>query len=196
MQAARWTLVIGTFALLVPVLAAGGGDEMVANPFYTYWSNFKPGSTVTRLEKTAFAGPEKAALPDGIDEKTVTYKLLEVGRGSATVEVIVAERNFLNTTESAPTKQTFPAMVKKSHLRAGFHEVDVTKGKDTIDVLGKRMDCITFTGVEKSGNMETDHKVWVSEQVPGGIVKHTRNTKQDGKPYADTTITVSSYAAK
>jgi hypothetical protein len=195
LHAARWMLAVGTITLVVPCFAvqAGGGDELVPNPFYKYWANFQPGSTVTRLEKTAFAGPEKNAVPDGIDEKVVTYKLLDVGRGSVTVEVTVAERGFLSTTESAPTKQTFPFMVKKSHLRAGLHEVDVKTGKDNIDVLGKKMECVTFSGLEKKGNTEVDHKIWVSELVPGGIVKQTRSTKLDGKAYADTTITVTAF---
>jgi hypothetical protein len=198
MHAARWLVALGMFALVIPAFAApeAGGDEQVANPYYTWWANFKPGSTVTRLEKTAFAGKEKADVPDGIDEKTVTYKLLDVGRGSVTVEVIVSERDFLSTTESAPTKQTYPFMVKKSHLKAALHEVDLTKGKETIDVLGKKLECVTYSGTDKSGNTETDHKIWVSDQVPGGIVKHTRNTKQDGKPYADTTIVVTAFSAK
>ena len=37
------------------------------------------------------------------------------------------------------------------------------------------------------------HEIWVSDQVPGGMVKHTRVTKQDGKVFADTTITVKAY---
>jgi hypothetical protein len=192
--AARWMLAVGTIALMFPSFAVhGGGDEMVVNPFYKYWANFKPGATVTRLEKTTFTGPEKNTVPDGIDQKEVTYKLLSVSPGSVVVQVVVKERTFLSSIESAPTKQTYPAKVTKSHLRAGLHDVDVKKGKDTLEVLGKKLECVTASGTEKKEGTEVDHKIWLSEQIPGGIAKHRRTTKQDGKVYADTTITVKSY---
>ena len=197
LRAACWVLAVGT-ALVVcsaPAAPAADDDEMVVNPHYKYWANFKKGATVTRLEKTAFSGPAKEQVPDGIDQKEITMTLLAVSPDSVTVEVVVSERDFLDTIVSAPTKKIYPAKVKKSHLRAGLHGVDPKMGKDSLDVLGKKLDCVTASGTEKKDDVEVDHKIWLSEMVPGGIVKHTRTTKQGGKTVADTTIVVKSYKA-
>jgi len=194
-HALRWMLAVGTILLASPLLAvhAAEKDEMVVNPMYKHWANFKPGSTVTLAEKTVLSGPDKELVPDGIDQKQVTYKLLSVTPEHVVVQTVVGERDFLGSIEQAPTKKTFPAKIKKSHLRAGLHGVDPKIGKDTIKVLGKEMDCTTFSGTEKKDGGEAEHEIWVSDKVPGGIVKHTRVTKQDGKVVADTTITLKSY---
>jgi hypothetical protein len=197
-RAARALLVVATVALLLPSLAleAAVGDDLVDNPLYKYWANFKKNSTVTRHEKTVFDGPEKNTVPDGIDEKEVTYKLVSTSPEKVVVSVVVLERGFLNATESAATKHIYFAKIKKSHLQAGLHGVEPKMGKDTLEVLGKKLDCVTASGVEKKEGTEVDHKIWLSDQVPGGIVKHTRTTKVGGKTYADTTITVKSYDVK
>jgi hypothetical protein len=197
LQVTRWMLAVGSIGLAFVFSAATAAekDEMVDNPIYKYWSKFHPGATVTRLEKTVYGGPEKNMFPDGIDEKTVKYTLISVTPEAVTTQVVVSEPGFLSTVESAPTKQTSAKMIKKSHLRAGLHDIDPMVGKDTIKVLGKEMECTTLSGTEKKGGEEVEHKVWVSDKVPGGIVKHTRVTKQDGKLIADTTITLKSFQA-
>jgi hypothetical protein len=194
LHAVRWPLVLGAVLLVGPTaVRAADDDEMVANPMYKFWAGFKPGSTVTSLEKTILSGPDKNTVPDGIDEKTVTYKLLSVKPDAVVVQTEVSERNFLGTTDSAPTKKTFPPKIKRAHLRAAMHDVDAKPGEDTLELLGKKLECKTLSGTEKKEGEEIDHKVWISDQVPGGIVKHTRVTKQDGKLIADTTIVVKSY---
>jgi hypothetical protein len=192
--AARWMLAIGTLLTSsLSFVAVAGDKEMVSNPYYKHWANFKPGSTVSLTEKTVFAGPEKSQVPDGVDEKVITSKLLSVGRGSVTVEVVVVERDFLSSIESAPTKKTYPFMVTKANLSAGLHGVNPKKGEETIDVMGKKLTCTTFSGTEKKDGAEVEHKLWMNDMIPGGVVKHTRVTRQDGKLVADTTITLTAY---
>jgi hypothetical protein len=197
-KAARWMLAVGTILVVLPSLGVRAADkeDMVENPFYKHWANHKEGSTVTLHEKTVFSGPDKEQYPDGVEEKWVTSKLLKVGRGDAVVQVTVTERDFLNTIESAPTKKTYPYMVTKANLQAGLHGVDPKIGKDTLTVLGEKLECTTLSGTEKKGAEEVEHKVWVSDKVPGGVVKHTRTLKQDGKVVADTTIVVTAYKSE
>jgi hypothetical protein len=192
---ARWTLAVGTILLICsfPAVQSAEGDEMVANPYYKYWSNCKPGSTVTLAEKTSLTGPEKEQVPDGIDAKEVTSTLLAVSPDHVTVKTSVLEHEFLGAIESAPTKKIYPAKVKQAHLRAGLHGIDPKKGAETLEAAGQKLDCITWAGVEKKEGTEVVHKLWLSEKVPGGVVKHTRVTKQDGKVVADTTIVVKSF---
>jgi hypothetical protein len=195
LNAARWMLAVGTVLLVcsLTTVRSAEGDEMVTNPYYKYWANCKPGSTVTLLEKTLFTGPEKEQLPDGIDTKEVTSTLLSVSPDKVAVQTTVTEHEFLGAIESAPTKKIYPAKVKQSHLRAGLHGIDPKRGEDTLEAAGQKLACVTLAGTEKKEGTEVVHKVWLSEKVPGGIVKHTRVTKQDGKVVADTTIVVKSF---
>jgi hypothetical protein len=194
-HATRGMLAIATILLASSPLGVQAADkgEMVVNPFYKYWANCKPGSTVTLLEKTALGGADKETVPDGIDRKEVTSKLLSVTPEQVVVEVTVTEHDFLGAIQAAPTKKIYPAKIKKSHLQAGLHGVDPKKGEDTLEVLGEKLKCTTLSGTEKKEGSEVTHEVWLSDKVPGGIVKHTRTTKQDGKLVADTTITVKAF---
>src|SRR4051812_48553341 len=65
--------------------AGGGGDGMTANPRYEFWANFKPGANSTYHETTKLSGPAKAFAPDGIEKKTITYRLLNVDKDKAVV---------------------------------------------------------------------------------------------------------------
>jgi hypothetical protein len=198
LPAARWMLAVGPISLALSLVAAHGAEqgEMVANPYYKYWSNCKPGSTVTLLEKTVLTGPDKNFVPDGIDVKEIHCKLLSVTPEHVVVEFVVKDHEFLSSIESAPTKKIYPAKVTKAHLIAGLHGVEPKVGKDTLDVLGNKLPCVTFSGTEKKDGTEAEHMIWLSEQVPGGIVKHTRISKQDGKLVADTKIVVKAYTMK
>jgi hypothetical protein len=145
------------------------------------------------LEKTVLAGPDKSEFPDGIDEKEISCKLLSVTPEQAVVQFVVTDREFASSVESAPTKKIYPAKIKKSHLVQLLHGVEPKEGKDTIEVLGKKMACNTISGTIKQGGLDAEHKLWISDQVPGGVVKHTRVTKQDGKLVADTNIVVKAF---
>src|SRR5207245_1398944 len=136
---------------------------------------------------------EKASIPDGVDEKTVTYKLLSVTAEQVVVETVVSEREFLGFVEAAPTKKTFPAKIKKAYVQQVLDQVGAVSGEDTVEVMGKKVACKTTAGTSKKDGEAVENKLWMSEAIPGGIVKRTRVTKQDGKVVAETTITVKSY---
>ncbi len=191
----RWLLATGTLLLVAPLLLgqAGENDEMVANPLYKYWANFKPGSTSVRSEKTVYHGASKPFVPDGVDMKVVRYKLLSVSPEKVVVQMIVTERDFLGYIEAAPTKMAYPAKIKKSYLQAALHNVDAKPGEDTIKLKDQTIACKTLEGVEKKGGETVEHKVWLSDEVPGGIIRRTSISRQDGKAVAETTISLKSF---
>lgn len=187
-----WLPVIGV--LLFSCSLVGAGDnELIDHPLYKFWANCKPGSTVTLVEKTTFSGAEKEQVPDGVDEKIVTRKLLSVDAKGVVVQMVVSESDFLGMIESAPTKATYAAKIKKGNLRAAQHYIDAAKGEDSVTVDGKKIACKTLAGTEKKDGTTIEHKLWFSEAVPGGIVKRTQVTTQDGKAIANTTILVKSF---
>jgi hypothetical protein len=182
----------------VPAMAAEADDkdEMVTNPKYKFWANFKPGATAVHVERNVLKGEDKDAFPDGVDEKVITYKLLSVTKSRVIVQVVVVEREYLGTVESAPTKATYPARIKKAHLAAVLAEfgAKLSDKEETVKVGKADIKCKVLKGSQKKGDEVTDFKLCFSEEVPGGIVKRTRTAKQGDKTIAETTITVRSFA--
>lgn len=175
--------------------AAAADDEMVENPKYKFWSNFKPGATATYTEVTKLGGPEKAGNPGGIEHKTITYRLQSVSKDKVVVVTTVVEEDFLSTIESAPTRLTFPAKVKKANLVAFLNEWHATDGKDEMVKIGeKNITCKVKAGTHKIEGGSVEAKFCFSDAVPGGVVKHTRITKGGDVVIAETTTTLVSFS--
>jgi hypothetical protein len=193
----RW-VVASLLGLVVSLTAAfGAGEETTENPYYKHWAGFKEGTTVVHSEKTTFGDDATDELPGGVDEKVLQYKLLSVSPKQVVVEVVVIEKEFLNTTESAPRKITYPAKVSKADLEAVLLAAGAKYGEEPLKVkLGKQemeIKCKTIAGTRKKMGEEVQQKFWLSTTVPGGIVKRTRATMQAGKLVAETTTLVMSY---
>ena len=190
----RW-VVAGVLGLAVSLAASFGADEeMTDNPYYKHWADFKKGSTVTQTEKTTFGDDATDELPGGVDEKTVKYKLVLVSPQRVVVESVVFEKEFLSTTESAPTRIIYPAKVNKAHLDAVLLAAGAKYGEETLKVkVGKEeqeIKCKTIMGTRKKKGEEVHQEFWLSTTVPGGIVKRTRVTMRDGKLVAETTTLI------
>jgi hypothetical protein len=176
--------------------AADPADDLVDNPRFKFWASFKPGATSTYTQTTTFHGPEKASVPGGVERKTITYRLLSVGKDKAVVLTTVVEEDFLSTVESAPTRITYPAKVKKANLQAFFREWDAKVGKDeTIKVGGKDIKCKVRAGSHRVEGGTVEARICYSDAVPGGVVTHTRTTRDGDTVVADTTTTLVSFAA-
>ncbi len=176
---------------------AADDDEMVDNPRYKFWANFKPGATSTYTQTTKLHGPEKATVPGGVESKTITYRLVSVNKDRVVVLTTVVEEDFLQTVESAPTRITFPAKVKKANLQAFMQEWNAKEGPDeTVKVDGKEITCKVKAGSHKSEDSTVEARLCFCGDVPGGIVKHTRTTKDGEKTVAETTTTLVSFAEK
>ena len=185
---------VGILALLVvgPSLA---DETMIANPYYKFWASCKPGATAVHLEKTKLSGPEGKEVPGGVDEKRIVYKLMEMDKDSVVVEMIVTERDFLGYVQAAPTRYIYPAQVKKSHLERILLADGGKTGEDTVKVDGKEIKCKTLAGSLKGPDGEQiDFKLWLSDDVPGSIVKQVRTTRQkNGDMIAESTTTLQSF---
>lgn len=185
----------GMLVLSAGAARADEADGKAENPKYQFWANHKPGATSTYLEKTILHGPEKAAVPGGVEQKTITYRLLNVNKDRAVVLTTVVEEDFLQTVESAPTRITFPAKVAKAHLQAFLQEWSAKEGdEETITIGGKEIKCKVRSGSHKLEEGTAEFKVYYSATVPGGFVKRTRTTRDGDKVVAETTITLLSFA--
>jgi hypothetical protein len=184
-------LAVGILMLIGPW--ASSQEETVSNPFYKFWASTKPGSRAVHVEHTKLSGPEGKVVPDGVDEKKITYKLVDVNDKRAIVEMVVTEQDLLGYVQAAPTRYIYPAKLKKSRLERIIHEPDKA-GEETLTVQGKEIKCRTASGSVKEPNGEqVEYKLWLSDEVPGTIVKQVRTARQKGELIAETTITLQSY---
>src|SRR5262245_48236129 len=182
------------FLSLLTAPAARAQEELVANPYYKFWAGSKPGTTVVHSEKTKLSGPEGKLVPGGVDEKRITYKVLAVNRSAVVVEQVASEEDFLGYVEAAPTRYTYPARWKKAYLERILKEADTKSEEETLKVAGEDVKCKTLAGTLKGPNGEqVEFKLWLSDAVPGTIVKQVRTTRQKGDLVAETTTTLESY---
>jgi hypothetical protein len=178
-------------SLPLPATAVDKDDEMVDNPMYTAWANFKPGATATLSEHTSYSG-DTNPVPD---RKTITYTLVSVSPDKVVVSAAVVEQEALGTVESAPTKHTYPAKLQKSYLAKAVPELEAKKGEETITWKDKEVPCKTLSGSYKKEGEEVEFKFWMNDSVPGGFVKRTRTLKQKDDTIT-TTATLQSYSGE
>jgi hypothetical protein len=182
------------FLFLVVVSPSWADEVMVANPYYKFWADSKPGATAVRIERTKLSGPEGKEVPGGVDEKRIVSKLLEVDKDRAVIEMLVTERHLLGWVEAAPTKHIYPAKVEKERLERILLEEGGKTGEDTVKVGDKEMKTKTLAGTIKVPDGEdVEFKLWLSDEVPGKIVKQVRTARQKGEVLAETTTTLVSY---
>ena len=185
--------VVGALTLLLAP-TAWAQEKMVANPYYKFWAGSKPGATAVHLEKTKLSGPEGKLVPEGVDEKRIAYKLLNVNNDRAVVEMVVTEQDFLGYVQAAPTRHIYPAKIKKSHLERVLLADGGKTGEDVVKVGDKDTKCKTLAGTLKGpGGEQIEFKLWLSDEVPGTIVKQVRTARQKDELIAETTTTLRSF---
>ncbi|MGF1580838.1 MAG: hypothetical protein ACFCD0_15860 [Gemmataceae bacterium] len=171
-------------------LVQAGDDEMVENPRYKYWANFKKNATVVHVEKVMYNDDTKQLVPGGVAKKVITYKLVKVTPKAALVRTVVKEQDFLSTIQSAPTTIIYPAKVKKAYLAALINEAGAKVKDIKVKYKGKEYPCKLLMGKTTSGEQEIEFKKWISTEVPGGIFKQVRVARQGGEVQYEATITV------
>jgi hypothetical protein len=190
----RILLAAGFLFVSLPGLTAGEDkDELVDNPIYAAWKDFKPGSTSTVLEKTTYS-TDKSGIPE---HKQVTYKLLSVSPEKVVVQAVVFEDELLGVVESAPTKHHYRAKLKKSYLAVAAPDLNAKKGEESVKWKPaggkeKTIKCKTLTGSYKKESEAVEFKAWMNDSIPGGVVKRTRTTKTRDETVS-TTVTLLSY---
>jgi hypothetical protein len=84
--------------------------------------------------------------------------------------------------------------LKKSRLERILLADFDKSGEDTVKVGEKEIKCRTVSGtVKEPGGEQVEFKLWLSDEVPGTIVKQVRTARQKGDTIAETTITLESY---
>ncbi len=188
----RCLWLVGLVAVSVPLSVSaqkGNQGEMVANPYYKFWADSKPGSTVVHKEVSR-AGDAKPGSADE-DVKLIARKVIEVSPKRVVVETVVTEEEYFGRVQAAPTRHIFPAQIRKAALERFLTETGAKAGEESLKVGGKEYKCKTLAATIKAGSgEETQYELWLSQDVPGSIVKQVRTTRSQGKVIAETTMTL------
>lgn len=161
-----------------------GAEEMVDNPAYKSWSKSKPGTSVSLSGITKLAGTEM--------KSNIVFKLVSIDKDRAVVEM-TSKLDTPGAPQQPPQKEELPAKVKKSEadgskMPEGVKGSVKEKGKENIEVAGKKYQCKVFEFEGQLGEQKLTGKSWTSEEIPGMLVKSESTMKVQGMDVTSTTI--------
>jgi hypothetical protein len=175
----------------------GGKEEMVPNHIYKHWSAFQVGASVHRKETVKFAPDSEAGrqYPDATLVKETKYELTNLTKEKAVVEVYEIEHGHGYTKVSAPIKMIYHAMIPKGHGK-GTPKESFTKHKQeevSVEIKGKTYKATLIETSYKVGPETSTQKIWLSDEMPGGILKNTITRKNGDKLVTESTLEVVSF---
>lgn len=165
------------FAAAVLAVFAGGlalAQEKVENPEYASWAKHKKGTAVT-LKSTTVAGAINS-------ESVITTTLADIGADSLTVEMAVTSKVNGMEFKNPPIKReiaksvALPAGVKKEDFGKVAAGAKAEEGTETVKVGGAEYKAKWYKSKTKAGDGEVESKVWMSDDVPGGLLKTVATT--------------------
>jgi|SRR5579872_3380171 len=144
---------------------AGGGDSKPAvakNP----WGSFKVGSYETTKTSTTAAGNTMAT--------EIKMTLVALTADKATVETATTVMG--NTTKANVDIPLTATQTPNTPPNGTAPNATVKSGNETLTIAGKSLACKwTETEADSNGNHVTS-KIWMSEEVPGFVVKMVSKT--------------------
>ncbi len=147
------------------------------------WGSFKVGSYVVTKSTTAGAGYKMST------ETKTTLTALTADKATIESEITVAGHTTKTTTD-IPLTATAPAAATGS---ASTPQADVKTSDETVTGAGKSVKCkVTTANVEVAGT-KSESQTWMSDEVPGFMVKSV--VKSTGAAKSETTTEVTDFKA-
>ncbi len=150
------SILICSLALMLASSLSRAADQ-VDNPQYSAWAKYAVNSSQT-LEGTMQAGSMKIT-------QTMVRKLTEKADDHLTVEMTVTMQMMGQEHATPPLKITVPAKTDPKSATSLANE--------KVEAAGKTFDCKVYEVKSDSpkGGGDAKMKIWVSSDVPGGLVK-------------------------
>jgi hypothetical protein len=170
------------FGTLVVLAGPASAQETVNNPDYANWSKFSKGTSVTRVWTSVNIDGRTSVVV------TETLTLVEVAADKVVLDVeyishVPGAPRFKTKPKSReiPKTVSLPADGKKNELAAKLPgAVEEGKEVETVKVPGGEFKTKWFRTVRESGKKRTEGKSWVSDEVPGRLVKAEETTSSNG----------------
>lgn len=175
------------FAMLAMLLPGVAAAEKIASPYYAHWAKFKPGTTVTS-EGIA----NMPMMPPATVKTVVTLKSVEPDHLVTTMAATISFDG--HTMPQPPVDTKIPAEYDTEN-----EGNVVSVGKETIEAMGKKIECDVYTIDTSQAKGEMHLKVWINSDIPGAVkMDWTAKVKdKKGNDHEMTyTVTIQSYEAK
>ena len=184
--AAAVILIMGLACSAGAQTARPGPDEMIDNPPFANWAQFKPGTIVMQKEVVS--------MPDGRKlVQLITYKLMQKNKERVVVESTVKDE-IAGATESNRTVNTYPAKVKMRDVSPETgSDASVTEGKEEMTVKGRKLAVEWVEVVTRSGDDVWTEKMWTAREIPDGIVKRTVVHKRGDKLVSESVLEMTDF---
>ncbi len=156
------------------VLAAGSAtaQETIENPEFTSWSKFKKGTSITLKTTSTAAGVSS--------EITATTTLVEVGADKLVLEYSSVTKVNNMEFKADPDKRDVMKTIKLP--KVAKKDVKVEKqptpeeGTETLKTAGTEVKTKWYKNKAEVAGAKTESKLWLSDEVPGGMVKMEATT--------------------
>ena len=155
-------------------VSGASAQEMVDNPLYKHWAQFKPGSFAKLKSTTKVAGITS--------ESYTTTTLKSITTEKAVLEIVSVSKASGREFKSPPFKMDVQAKVPKfkegkdQQGKGAAPDVKIKEGKETLKVAGKKLDTKWSETTMKQSGMTINSKSWMCEDVPGQVVKTISKT--------------------
>jgi hypothetical protein len=176
-----------------------------ANPEYAEWAHFKPGTYVT-LERRVFEHGENnvgvveaMAHPPGASVMRINTKMVDLDKDKAVLEETRIDLGDGSETQMPADKVTLFASGQVSNASDSMLEpskpqtVKETEGDEELTVMGNKLKTHWVETSIKTGNEVSTAKDWLSDDVPGGLVKEETKKTWNGKLLVESATRVIDY---
>ena len=176
-----------------------------ANPEYAQWAHFKPGTYVT-LERRVFEHGENnvgvveaMAHPPGASVMRINTKMVDLDKDKAVLEETRIDLGDGSETQMPADKVTLFASGQVSNASDSMLEpskpqtVKETEGDEELTVMGNKLKTHWVETTIKTGNEVSTAKDWLSDDVPGGLVKEETRKTWNGKLLVESATRVIDY---
>ena len=158
---------LAMFACVCLLAGSAVAAELVENPAYQNWANYKPGTSITHTQEAITGGMNMTM------EMTQTLK--EITPEKAVVEM--GMKNSMMPGAGQSHAMDIPAKIEADKVQTsgkmpeGFKGESKSLGKEKIKVGEKEYECEVTQFKGEGQGMTTEGKSWTSDQVPGTMVK-------------------------
>jgi len=177
-----------------------------ANPEYAQWAHFKPGTYVTLERKVVDRHQpppgvvEAMAHPPGAEVMRINTKLVDLDKDKAVLEERRIDLGEGSETEMPPDRVTLFANGEISNASDSLMEkppaqetVKESDGDEDLTVMGNKIKTHWVETTIKTGPETSWSKDWLSDDVPGGLVKEETKKIWNGKPVVESVSKVIDY---
>jgi hypothetical protein len=144
--------------------------DLVENPEFLKWAKARVGTVVVHRTTTT---------TDGVKETTTSTTETRVKEIAENQIVLVTTTSMVRhdgfRTDDPPETVKIPRLVTlpPGVKREQFGQMTVTR-TDTVTACGKTLKCRVISSKDRSDAGSAEGETWVSEEVPGGLVKSVR----------------------